>query len=413
MHSIMEKNPRLSLVLSGDKEYAVEGDVIKITILVENYGSEILGDFEEGTIKVLSILPTQLQFLVGTVKINGVEKKNDSIASGINIGKLLNGEKKDIEFKLKVIGNEVQSIKLNTVATFGYKVLNEKYFNIEESNFYNLNIEVIKLAITKRYSENRISLYDEIECQVELFNIGSLDIIGIMYKDDIGEILDLIENSFVVDNREVNSVKLENGIYIGDLKIREKKIISYKLKVISTKLKSVIGSSTELEYSYFLPNNILGNKKYKLNEEESGIFYINISNFKQINFENYLNIPERNHKIKDINKIEANLEISNSYVIKTIKEKSFEGQTLSGYKLIVNGRINETIEYTALNEDEGVHSENFSYPFGTYIILSHEYEIGRKIELDSEIENINYTLINEKCFYQNILVLISAKIYSK
>lgn len=413
MHSMMENNSKLSLLLNGDKECAVEGDIIKITILVENCGSEILGDFEEGTIKVLSMLPTPLQFLFGTVKINGIEKKNESIVSGINIGKLLSGEKKYIEFKLKVIKNGVESIKLNTIATFGYKIANEKYFNIEESNVYKLNIEEIKLNIVKKYNENKISLYDEVECQVELFNAGSVDIVGIVYKDDIGEALNLFKNSFRIDNKKINGVKLETGVYIGDLKIREKKIINYKLKVISTKLKSVIKSNTELEYLYFLPNKILCSKKCKLNEHESGIFFINISNFKQINFENYLNISERNYEMKDINKIEANLEISNSHVIKTIKEKSFEGQNLSGYKLIINGKINETIEYTALNEDEGVYSESFSYPFGTYIILSDEYEIGRKIELDSEIEDINYKLINEKCFYQNILVLISAKIYSK
>lgn len=413
MHSMIWYNPKLSLLLNGDKEYAVEGDIIKITILVENCGDETLGDFEEGVIKVISMLPTQLQFLFGTVKIDGIEKKNESIASGINIGKLLSGEKKDIEFKLKVVGDETQSIKLNTIATFGYKIANKKYFNIEESNFYNLNIETIKLDIIKKYNKNRISLYDEIECQIEISNEGSLDIVGLVYKDDIGEVLNLIESSFMVDNEKLNGVKLENSIYIGDLKSRKKKIISYRLKVITTKLKSVIKSNTELEYSYFLPNKILANKKYKLSEEESGVFHINISNFKQINFENYLNISEKSHKIREINKIEANLEISNSHVIKTAKEKSFEGQTLSGYKLIVNGKINETIEYTGSNENEGVYSEKFSYPFGTYIILSHEYEIGRKIELDSEIEDINYKLINDRCFYQNVLVLISAKIYDK
>lgn len=406
-------NPKVSIILNCNKRFIVKDDIVTVTAIIKNESSVEIGNNKDTGIKIFSMLPKEVKFISDSLKINEIEyRKDEALTKEIKLNPLKPKEVVEFKFDILVVGEEVKDIKFNLVLTYGCIINNQILNYNKESNYIRLRIETAKLKITKNYDKKNLSLQDEIDCYVEIQNIGSLNIVNLIYKEEACNVLELIEDSFSVNDEILSCCNINQGIYIGNLPVKEKMVLKYRLKLISSVNKSEIYACSKLEYSFLLPNLLLGIQREILIEDEKNIFYINLSNFKQINIENYLTISEYNKPIQEINKIDADIEIISSHIIETIKEKSYEGQKLSGYKLVINGKINEIVEYTSCNEESSVNSEKFCYPFGTFIILGENFNIGSKIEIEGIIENINYKIINERSFYQDILILLSAKIYN-
>lgn len=402
--------PKISALLSCNKNFILEDDIITIKAVINNKSSIEVGNCDGGKLKVFSMFPEEINFIPDSLRINGINIKNESIISEITLDSLKANEAIELEFDALVVGEKVKDIEFNINLMYGYIEDNEIFYEMIESNFIHLKLEVAKAELVKKYSETYLSLNDVVECEVEILNVGSLEIVNIVYKDDVSNMFQLIENSFSVNDEILSSCNIDKGIYVGNLPMKEKLLIKYKIKLIASSYKSHIESKSEIEYSFILPNKILRGQKKRVFKDKSNIFYLNISNFKQLNIENYLTISDGYKLIKDINKIDVDVKITNLYVIETSKKKSYEGQVLSGYKLIVNGKINEVVEYTSCSKDSAVHTENLSCPFGTFIILPQDFKLDRKIEIESVVEHINYKVIDNKSFYQDISLLLYAKI---
>lgn len=413
MKSNIVQDPSIVLIVESSERVVVNDEVVVVRIVLENRSDINIGGFEEGSIKLFGILPQELQVIPDTVVIDGKNIKNQSINSGINIEVLLKQKEMKIEFSVKVIKGFKNEIKFNIEYTYGYIMNNEKKFKKEYSQFVVLKGEVLDLDIKKTYSKKELCIEDEVVCKIEVKNIGSINVVNLIYKDNIDQRFDLIKGSFSINGNIINECDIQTGIYIGDIAIEETLLIKYRMRLNDKISTYQIFYKGSIEYSYIKSDNLLGNRRIYNFDDKVNIFNVYISNFKQFNIDKILFISKEKPFIKEINKIFVQIKIENSYVIKTLEKRSYEGQNLSGYKLIINGKIFENIEYNSTNDELGMYTENYIYPFGTSIVLSKDFSIGKRIEIIDYVEATNYKVLDNQRFYQNLLITLVAKIYTR
>ena len=403
-------NPSLCIKKYISKECVIIGEVVDLRIILSN-----IGDMHLEEIVVTDILSAELEFVEGSVSINSKPKLYESIISGINIDKISIGESIEIKCEFKVIKKpEVNGYALiKAFAIYNYKIQNQEYYNnhveTEECRIY---INKIEVEIYKKSDKDFVRLGDEIAYEVTIINTGDRDTLNVLFIDELFEGVELVNRSFSIDGEFVNNVNITKGIIIGNINIADVKIIKYKVKVEKTSSKLDIRTKTYVKYSYILMDGSNGRDISEIETKNLETVDIALSNFRQIDKDEYLEIPKEKPDIEEIDNVIARVEILSTHLVETPIVNSIEGQVLSGYKLIVNGVINETIEYTSKNDSQAVYSAGYEMLFSDYIIMPVGFNINSRVEVEGKIENIYHKRINKREFFNNTTILLVAKILS-
>ena len=130
--------------------------------------------------------------------------------------------------------------------------------------------------------------------------------------------------------------------------------------------------------------------------------------FKQLTVQEDLVIPDAKPDIEQITKVIAEVEITNIRVIKTPKGVSWEGQELTGWKLIVEGELLQKIEYVADEPTQSVHAAHFKIPFSTFIVLSENHSCNNIVTVVPYIEDIYVQQIDKRRFFKNVVLFLDA-----
>lgn len=138
--------------------------------------------------------------------------------------------------------------------------------------------------------------------------------------------------------------------------------------------------------------------------------YRDIKNFKQVNNDYILCIPDINPNIKQIVKVWVESFVIDKEIVKTPKGLSLEGQNLTGYKLLVCGDINIRIEYVDCDKIQGVHIANSKFPICEDIVLSKDFNSNSLLSTSVIIEDIFSEQVDLRCIYNNITMLIVADV---
>jgi hypothetical protein len=137
----------------------------------------------------------------------------------------------------------------------------------------------------------------------------------------------------------------------------------------------------------------------------------NPTSFKQFTVQESLEIPCVKPDIEQIMRVIAEVVITHTRVITTPISLSYEGQVLTGRKLIVEGELIQKIEYVADEPTQSVHAAHFTVPFSTYIVLdSTKYSDGDIVTVVPYIEDIYVQQIDERTFFKNVALFIHAVI---
>ncbi|MBW6410128.1 DUF7507 domain-containing protein [Clostridium weizhouense] len=396
-------NPKLELVKLVDKPYVIVGDTVTYTIIAKNTGDIILGNVELDPIIIYDLLSPSLEFVSGSVTVDGIPDPLSGIVTGVNIGVLNVGESKTITFKAKVISADISPIENTAQATFGYQIPGD---DPETGNSTSDTVQVVpeiaRLEILKQANTNFVVIDDVINYTITIKNTGTLDAYNVIFTDVLSPEVELIDGSFKVNGIRINNVDLSKGINIGTIKSGEQSIVEYSVKVIANNCELKIINSVTAKFQYKLPNGITG---IVTTDPSTVVVNLGISNFKQLSIEKNIIIPSQKPDIEEINKVDGDIDIIKCYVIETPILKSNEGQILTGYKLIIHGILNEVIEYTAVNCEQSVHSAHYSMPFSTFIVLPENYCPGNE-DITTEIEDIYFNRLNSRTLFTNATILI-------
>ncbi|WP_297517827.1 GEVED domain-containing protein [uncultured Clostridium sp.] len=404
-HGVVVVKPNLNIIKKADKIENAIGDMVKYTLVVKNTGNV---NVQEITIR--DIINEKLNFIAGSVMIDGVLAPMQDVLSGIVIESISVGEQVNITFDVKIL--KAGRIPNQAIAEYIYKSetngINQA--GVNESNVEIINASNVDLIVNKVANKEFAVLRDEIKYTVTISNTTKIITNNIIVKDNIPRYVEVISGSFYLNGQAVNTVNLANGINLGILQPGQVAVIEYSVRVISNSCNNVIQNGVEVKYSYILPNGLLGKKLLPAIGAQVNDIQMGMCNFKQLNIESYLTVPDAKPEIQTINIIKGNIEIKSSHVIKTAPNISNEGQYLTGYKLVVSGCLNLIVEYTGLNALQAVHSTHYSIPFSTFVILPEDYIIGSKFDVQGILEDIYHKQVDAREFFTNVTTLINVKI---
>lgn len=400
----------LILEKSVDKKNAVVGDILKYCITIINEYKTILED-----VTIIDTLDSALTFVKGSVIVNGIPFTSDNVLEGVNIGCLKTGEIKVITFNAKIISRpESGSISNNAIAKFSYDMNSDSCLHVEDqtSNEVITKIDIAEIDISKTANISVASVGDIVTYTVNLTNIGTLDARNILLMDQIPNSVSLVKNSIEVNGNIINFDSNDISIYVGNLAPGESKVITYKVLVDSPVCNGLLVNKATVKFYYNLCNWSYGEKTSTCDEDSISEVAFGINTFKQISIDGNLCIPTVKPDMEEINDIKVSAKILKTHVITTPQIISNEGQSLSGYKLILRGVLNHIIEYTSDTPEQSVHSAHYNIPFSTFVILPKNYIVGSKVDAEAIVEDIYFKMLTPRCFFKNVTLLINIKIMS-
>ncbi|MGL6104790.1 SPOCS domain-containing protein [Romboutsia sp.] len=399
----------VTLIKQSNPQYAIVGTTITYTIMATNNGT-----IPVSNVIVNDLLPSELQFINGSVQINSNPMPLENMLLGVNIGTLGIGASKSISFDAKTLSSGSTTIPNTASSEFNYQLLgaSSPSLGMSTSPPYDIYLYNADISVKKSADVKQANIQDVITYTVILKNTGNVIASNVIFKDILPKSIKLIDGSFTINGVVVNNVNLSSGINIGTIAPGGLVTLVYKVTVVGSGCSGEIINSANVSFNYTLPDGTNGNKQVLAQETASATVNVSLSTFRQISIDEYLEIPCQKPDIEAINNITGEVKILNCHVIQTQNGKSTEGQQLSGYKLIIHGVLKQVIEYTADEATQSVHSAHYDVPFSNFIILPPDFVLGSKIEVEGIVEDIYSNVISKRCFFKNTTVLLVAKILS-
>jgi hypothetical protein len=140
----------------------------------------------------------------------------------------------------------------------------------------------------------------------------------------------------------------------------------------------------------------------------TNVFPENPKAFKQLTVQENITIPSVKPDVEQLLRVIANVEIIATRVIKTPVSTSQEGQVLTGYKLLIEGELNQKIEYVADEPTQSVHAAHFNVPFSTFIILPADFREGSLVTVVPYIEDIYIQQLDKRNLFKNVVLFLNA-----
>ncbi|MGL4450701.1 MAG: hypothetical protein ACRCTZ_05880 [Sarcina sp.] len=400
-----EKNSILIVEKITDRKEVVVGDIINYKIVLFNNSSNDLIN-----IFVYDLLEENLLFKIGSVRENGNQNTSLNIVNGIIIPVLESNKFFVLTFKVEVLNNSINPINSKTKVNFQIFENGVIYAERVESNSVEIFVEVAEVKIEKKADKEFVVLNDIINYEVNITNCGSIDIFDLIFKDQLLEALRFIEGTFKINGIVVNSVDINEGINIGNLKKGSTITIKYAVIVVNLKCGKNIATGVLLEYSYRLfCDGIEGKRISEKNNCLTEIITIGNNNFKEINIDKNISLKNLNISIDEVTEAIAEVIFFKCKVINTNPIQSNGGQILTKNKAILYGELDLSIQY--INKKiKALQSLSYPIRFSMFLILPESYKRGEMIEFNSEIEDIYIRKVNEDCLYVNATVEIKANL---
>lgn len=132
----------------------------------------------------------------------------------------------------------------------------------------------------------------------------------------------------------------------------------------------------------------------------------NTSNFKQSNIDLELCLPKQKPDIEQIVKVDVSTDIFKTRLIKTPKGKSFEGQIMTGYKLLILGQVKLKIRYVADEPEQSMHCFYAYIPFCDYIVMPKTTCNINPLVPEVYVEDIYIDKMNCRCLFSNLNIFL-------
>ena len=395
--------PKVSLVKSADKTVAAVGDTVTYTLLATN-----TGDIDLTNVLIQDLLDSALDFVEGSVTLDGVSLPTANLLSGFSIGPLAMAAAKTITFKAKVVANPGTLIPNQASALIFFRLgpNDPERSKDQYSNVVEIAIQNPSLLIVKQSDVTETSLDGMIHYHVTLLNTGDTVLTHVIFYDHLSSATRLVDDSVTINGTVVHSVDLASGIDVGTMAVGAHIDILYAVQVISGSCDGMIVNEAYARYSYELEDGSAGTG---VTQPVSVSVATSISNFKQLSIGTKLHLPCAKPDIETIGDVDATISIQDSYVIETAPSVSNERQRLNGYKLIVHGTAEIILEYTALLPDQSLHSAHWSVPFTTFVIMPVDYTADMQLEVSAVLEDVDGILLNPRCIEASVVLLVFAK----
>ncbi|WP_343338685.1 hypothetical protein TPELB_08900 [Terrisporobacter petrolearius] len=322
--------------------------------------------------------------------------------SGINLGFIAPGEAITVEIRGTV--DPSCTSKINNTAVVSSPTPDPDPTN----NTSVTTTEVKSVVISKSCEPKCVSIGEEINYVFTIVNNGTIDVLNINLFDEIPAETSFVEGSFKGAQGVVTANMLVEGVDIGDLAAGKSKVVSFKVKVDGIICGANIINQASITYEYTMD----GGETYETSSSVSNECGVTIrsTSFKQTFMNKILQIPDVKPDIENIVDVDAKFICTNSKIIDTPIGTSQEGQSLTGKKLVINGKLCVTVIYVAEVETQTVHTAHFELCACEYIVIPDNEDLDCNINPDIYIEDIFFEQMNSRQLFINIAYLVESGI---
>lgn len=130
--------------------------------------------------------------------------------------------------------------------------------------------------------------------------------------------------------------------------------------------------------------------------------------FKQLSVMETVEIPEQKPDIEQLLQVSVAVNVFNVRVIETPVGTAPDGQTLTGYKAIIEAELCQKIQYVADEPTQSVHAAHFSVPFSEFIVLPDTFvpDTQPLPKIVAYIEDIYAQQIDKRKIFKNITIML-------
>ena len=244
------KHVILDMVKTTDKTNVSIGDYITYTIVVTNNGSAIAEN-----VVLTDPIFEGLDFVAGSVSINGFTDVAANPILGINLNSINIGDTKTVSFIVEVISIPTQNPTENIAFTnFEYVVdpNNPSKQGSAQSNTVENEIVEANILITKNLDRQFATIGDEITYTIVLKNTGNVAAQNVLFIDTIPSGTSFVHDSVKVDSVTIPGLNPQTGISFASISPNISHTISFKATVETIPSDSFVENMALVNYSYIL-----------------------------------------------------------------------------------------------------------------------------------------------------------------
>ncbi|MGL4851005.1 MAG: hypothetical protein ACRC28_19125 [Clostridium sp.] len=247
--------PIVNIQKNADKTVVTVGDEIIYTSVITNSISDCNNAVFTDT------LPIELQFITGSVVINGVSNASANPTIGINLGNILVNGIKTVSFRAKVVGiNPTLSIPNTSVLNYGMTVNGSAFTASQESNIALVNYKL--MSATKTVDKEYARLGESILYTVIIGNYGTEQFTNTIFYDTLPFGVDFVSGSMKLNGVSLSSENPSIGANLGILDINTINTVTFLGLVNTVPINNKIDNVAVTEFNVgtipnFLRTNVV------------------------------------------------------------------------------------------------------------------------------------------------------------
>lgn len=240
----------LSNIKTVDKMYARVTDVINYTSTITN-----TGNVEAANLFFTDVLQTELEFISGSVTINGVVYPSLNPKNGFKLSNLLPYQSVTISFTAKVNSLPTTAYVTNTSnIQFSYKIdpTGSVITKDQASNTVTTNIVLGKLNVVKVVDKPIATIGDELIYTVTLTNVGNVIDSNVLFQDIPSTGVIFKENSVKVNNISQPTYNPITGFSLGDIGIGNVVTVQFAVVVVSVPKTNQVTNQATISFEFLV-----------------------------------------------------------------------------------------------------------------------------------------------------------------
>ena len=249
VNTIINKG-ELLITKEVSKDFATVQDILIYKVNVVNSGNVNITN-----INFRDAYPLGLNFVEGSVTINGEEKPSYNPYNSFSLGNLKPGEAVEVKFSCKVTSLPSPSLISNYASlTYTYRINPDgpdKTFE-KVSNSADTKINLGKIAINKDRDKEYVTIGDTITYTLDVINAGNVDAYDVYFVDELQEELDFKEGSVSINGEKVSSLDPRIGFNLGTIETLQKVKVAFTVTVKNNPSKYSILNFAKASFSYYI-----------------------------------------------------------------------------------------------------------------------------------------------------------------
>lgn len=270
-------------------------------------------------------------------------------------------------------------------------------------------VDLLSITLTKSSDKTSISIGDTLSYSFIVSNGSSFPLSNVFFIDTIPNGMSYVPQTFTINGVQQVGANPVSGVLLGTLPSNTQTQLAFIAILNTLPCPATLLNQASITYYYQqAPAQPLQQGTTLSNTLQTTL---KIRTFKQFTIQDTLTLDCGDTCIESILSDDIRVVITRTQLITTPQATSYEGQILTGKKLLIYGYVCSTYEYIACLPDHPIRSCSTQLPFCTFIVVptTTTTEICSDLIIPV-IEDTYYHLLSCNTIYQVVTLRLDALI---